>query len=86
MMGFQFLRQRPIDKYIVDFACLKLKLIVEIDGDSHADKEAHDAQRQQALELMGFTVLRFADHLVKTHIDGVVNGIANWIEDAKRVN
>jgi very-short-patch-repair endonuclease len=34
-LGYQFLRQRPIDKYIVDFYCPALNLVIEIDGVSH---------------------------------------------------
>jgi very-short-patch-repair endonuclease len=38
MLGYSFLRQRPILNYIVDFYCPKLKLVIEIDGDSHRAK------------------------------------------------
>ncbi len=37
MMGYQFYRQKPIENYIVDFYCPALKLIVEIDGEYHAN-------------------------------------------------
>jgi len=35
MMGYKFRRQRPIDNYIVDFICLPLQLIIEVDGITH---------------------------------------------------
>ncbi len=38
MKGYDFHRQKLIDKYIVDFFCPKLKLIIEIDGESHIYK------------------------------------------------
>ena len=44
--GFKFRRQHSIDKYIVDFFCLELDLIIEIDGDVHAYKEEYDKKRQ----------------------------------------
>ncbi len=50
MSGYQFLRQRPIGNYIVDFFCHKLKLVIEIDGESHADKKETDRIRQDYLE------------------------------------
>jgi very-short-patch-repair endonuclease len=37
--GYRFLRQKPIDEYIVDFFCERLKLVIEIDGETHNDKE-----------------------------------------------
>ena len=81
MEGYQFLRQRPIGNYIVDFFCHKLKLVIEIDGDSHENKVVEDEKRQNDLEKMGLTVLRFGDHTVKTHIEGILNAIYNWIEE-----
>ena len=36
---FRFLRQRPIDNFIVDFYCAELKLVIEVDGDSHFTNE-----------------------------------------------
>jgi very-short-patch-repair endonuclease len=40
MRGFDFDRQRPIYRYIVDFYCKDLKLAIEIDGSSHDSEEA----------------------------------------------
>lgn len=59
--GFGFKRQRPIDRFIADFFCADLKLIIEIDGSSHIGKEAYDAYRQQRLENLGYTVIRFRE-------------------------
>ncbi|MDP2993407.1 MAG: DUF559 domain-containing protein, partial [Deltaproteobacteria bacterium] len=42
MKGYDFHRQKPIDNYIVDFFCTKLRLIIEIDGDSHLFKGEED--------------------------------------------
>ncbi len=42
MRGYQFMRQKPIGEYIVDFFCSKLKLVIEIDGESHVDKYEQD--------------------------------------------
>jgi very-short-patch-repair endonuclease len=81
MNGYQFMRQKPIEEYIVDFFCSKLKLIIEIDGESHAYNEIKDRKRQKKLESLGFTVLRYDDHAVKTEIEGVMNSISYWIRD-----
>jgi len=81
MLGYQFMRQKPIKRYIVDFFCSKLKLIIEIDGDSHYGKEEKDKKRQEELEGLGLSFLRFDDLDVKFKMDEVVNGIKKWIEE-----
>ena len=57
--GYKFRRQMPIDAYIVDFACIELKIVVEIDGAQHQEKIGFDEQRTACLESMGYTVVRF---------------------------
>lgn len=82
VMGLQFMRQKPISKYIVDFYCSKFKLVIEIDGNSHASEEARkkDIVRQKYLESLGLTVLRFDDRDIKQNIDSVVRAIEAWIK------
>ena len=81
--GHQFRRQRPIDNYIVDFVCLKLKLIIEVDGISHEHGEVanQDAIRQGKLEELGFKVIRYTDDEVLTQINRVRESILGTIED-----
>lgn len=79
--GYQFMRQKPIDDYIVDFYCGKLNLVIEIDGESHSEKADADLIRQKKLESMGLSVLRFYDLDVKRNIEGVVSAIEKWIND-----
>jgi very-short-patch-repair endonuclease len=59
-IGFHFRRQVPIGRFVVDFACLKAKLVVEVDGVQHAlgGLDA-DIKRDAVLAKMGFRVLRF---------------------------
>lgn len=78
--GFDFDRQKPIDRYIVDFFCHDLMLAVEIDGDSHRLKGPDDEQRQARLEALGIRFLRFMDIEIKTNLDGVILAIDAWIE------
>ena len=85
MEGFKFRRQRPILKYIVDFVCLELKLIIEIDGITH-DFEAvvkNDNIRKMELENAGFTLIRFQDREVLGNLEGVAESIALIINDLK---
>ncbi len=78
------MRQKPIGDYIVDFFCNKLKLVIEIDGISHNEKSASDQIRQQKLESLGLSVLRFYEWDVKKDIHAVVRVIENWIEEFER--
>jgi len=80
MLGFGFLRQKPIEKYIVDFYCPKLKLVIEIDGDSHREKFENDQTRENDLKALGLHVLRFTDRKVKQDMSNVLWGIQCWIE------
>jgi very-short-patch-repair endonuclease len=83
LQGYTFNRQKPLDEYIVDFYCKKLRLVIEVDGDSHDGKENYDRQRQQRLEELGLTVIRFYDHDVMKHLDGVlykISGTAKELE------
>ena len=62
-LGVKFRRQHPVESYIADFACVEAKLIVEIDGVSHADdaQRAYDAERTRVLAEAGWRVLRLRD-------------------------
>lgn len=70
--GFKFKRQEPLGDYVVDFICHAAKLIVELDGGQHADREAADVERTRWLESQGFRVLRFWNNEVLANIEGVM--------------
>ena len=73
MLGYQFRRQRPISNYIVDFVCLPLKLIIEVDGITHDNEIAisKDKKRDEKLNGLGFTTLRFSSWEVLNQINAV---------------
>jgi very-short-patch-repair endonuclease len=70
-----FRRQVRIKQYIVDFACHRAHLIVELDGGHHASTTAADAERTKTLETNGYRVLRFWNNDVLGNIDGVLEVI-----------
>jgi very-short-patch-repair endonuclease len=80
LKGYQFLRQRPIGKYVADFFCKDLKLIIELDGLTHEGKEIEDKIRQKNLENSGYTILRFKDAEVMNNIEDVQIQLEEWIE------
>ncbi len=77
LMDLSFRRQMPIAGFIVDFACPSGKLIVELDGSHHGVPENAEAdlKRAQALEKLGWTVIRFWNDDVLKDIDGVCQHI-----------
>jgi very-short-patch-repair endonuclease len=88
MKGYQFMRQKPIDNYIVDFYCSKLQLVIEIDGETHLYDGAieKDEMRQTKLESLGLYFLRFDDLEVKQDIEVVISKIEKWIEEFEAKN
>ena len=75
------LRQRPIDHFIVDFYCPSLKLVIEVDGDSHFTEEGleYDRERTQRLESYGLTVIRFTNQQILQDFESVCGVIHQWI-------
>ena len=75
--GVKFRKQHPVGRYIADFACLNLKIIIELDGGQHADdvRVRRDAERTRFLESQGFQVLRFWNHDVMENTEAVVETI-----------
>jgi very-short-patch-repair endonuclease len=75
--GLKFRRQHPVGNYIVDFANLDAKLIIEVDGGQHNESGMieEDKQRTKWLESKGFKVLRFWNSDVFENLDGVLEKI-----------
>jgi len=70
-----FRRQVAIGPYIVDFLCLRYRLVIEVDGEIHSTVAArrHDEEREKYLRGEGFSVLRFANHEVVTRLPDVLD-------------
>ena len=79
LAGIKFLRQKPIDGYIVDFYCAALGLVVEIDGDSHADKAEYDTERTHILNAYGLCVVRYTNEEVLYNPVGVYQHLSEQI-------
>jgi very-short-patch-repair endonuclease len=74
-LGWRFRRQFPVTPYVVDFACLEARLIVEADGGQHARPGDHD-RRDGALRAKGWRVLRFWNDEILANRPGVLQTIA----------
>jgi len=75
----KFRRQKVIGNYIVDFAANAPKLVVELDGDSHAGQESYDAARTRYLESEGYRVVRYSNTEVMENMDGVLSHLSGVI-------
>lgn len=72
LAGMKFRRQQTIGSFIVDFYCDKLKLVIEVDGESHEGRLEEDRKRQIFLERNGLKVIRFTNDEVLGNIEGLL--------------
>lgn len=77
----KFRRQYSVGGFVVDFYCPKLKLAIEIDGDSHIGDEAeeYDRARQKYIESAGIRFLRFTNNNIYYNLESVLNSISEFI-------
>ena len=83
---YDFDRQKPINNYIVDFFCNELMLAIEIDGDSHSERKSYDQHRQNRLESIGISFLRFDGFQVINNTNCVLQFIFDWIENYEKTH
>ena len=91
--GFKIRRQHPIDRFIADFYCAQANLVIEIDGDTHAelDQIEYDVACTDWLNQQGYAVIRFSNEDVAKRFDAVLKEIISicqvrWVaNDSKAV-
>jgi len=83
--GFKFRRQHPIDRYIADFYCHEAALVVEVDGGIHLEKsnKEYDIERDNTLEKLGITTLRFTNEEVTSDMVAVLENIKMHLNSPK---
>ena len=82
LYGFKFVRQEAIESFIVDFVCRDKRLMVEVDGGQHSEN-ARDRARDQILTRAGYRVLRFWNSDVLKNREGVLQAIADVLNDRR---
>jgi very-short-patch-repair endonuclease len=84
--GFKFHRQKPLNRYIADFYCPELMLVIEVDGDSHYEEDAkeYDLERTINLEQSKIKVIRYNNLDVLSNIEGVWESLSEEIEKRKK--
>jgi very-short-patch-repair endonuclease len=81
--GYNFRRQAPLDGYILDFAEFTQRLIIEVDGTQHGEREGErkDKIRDAHFKAAGFQVLRFWNIDINTEMDGVIYKILSVLKE-----
>ncbi len=77
LSGYKFNRQVVIEPCIVDFICLKAKLIIEADGGQHLEQRQADTKRTEYLESLGYEIMRFWNNDILNNITSVLEQINN---------
>ncbi len=80
--GYKFRRQHPLLRYVADFYCHQLKLVIEIDGEYHqtVEQKKLDKERTVNIEFQGLYVIRFTNDEVLTDMDSVLRKIKEFIK------
>lgn len=79
IMGYKFLRQKPINRFILDFYCAKLLLAIEVDGGYHQTQQNRDEGRDLILSGLGIKTIRYTDDAVMTKLKDVATDIKQQI-------
>jgi very-short-patch-repair endonuclease len=85
--GYRFRRQFPIGPYFADFCCLPVRLVIEVDGDQHAEpaQALHEVRRTAWLSRNNFHVVRFPSSDVITNIENVLDVIERVVSEQEQL-
>jgi very-short-patch-repair endonuclease len=78
--GCKFRRQHPIGPFVVDFACVECKVVVEVDGETHLSRREDDERRSDFLRTEGWCVLRYWNTEVYDELESVKEAIYRMCE------
>ncbi|MCX6141778.1 MAG: endonuclease domain-containing protein [Ignavibacteriales bacterium] len=86
LLGERFLRQYGVDQYVLDFYCPRLRIAIEVDGDSHfaIGAREYDEQREQHIGTYGIHFLRFTNVDIYNNLDGVLLSILQLVEEQEK--
>ena len=81
--GYKFTRQKPMFRFILDFYCSELLLVIEIDGGSHIKKRERDILRDKFLRCLNIETIRFENEEILNNLEKVKNNIIKTIKERK---
>ena len=82
-MNYKFTRQKPLNRFILDFYCSELLLVIEIDGGYHFKKQNYDKERDKFLNCLNIKTIRFKNEEVLTNLETVKSEIIKNIQERK---
>ena len=85
ILGMRFRQQHPINKYISDFYCHPIRLVVEVDGGIIGVKEQkdYDIGREGNLNEFGIKVIRFSNNDIENNLGRVLNEMSEVSQNRK---
>ncbi len=83
-LGYKFRRQHGISKYIVDFYCPVLRLVVEIDGRIHDEVANHDTIRENYLKNIGLAIKRYTAKEVNDNLEWILSDLKECCDNLFR--
>ncbi|MCK5332325.1 endonuclease domain-containing protein [Candidatus Parcubacteria bacterium] len=81
---YKFIRQKPLDNFIVDYYCSELLFAIEIDGDSHAQQINYDISRTEKLNKLGIKIVRYTNFEILDNIAGVYDDLKIKVGERKK--
>ncbi|WP_369821490.1 endonuclease domain-containing protein [Novosphingobium sp. CF614] len=83
--GLKFRRQFPIAGYVADFACVEVRLLIEVDGIVHdmGERPAHDARRDAILDASGWQVMRIPATTILADLTGTATSMVAFAESLR---
>ena len=81
--NYKFTRQKPLNRFILDFYCSELLLVIEIDGGSHIKKRERDILRDKFLRCLNIETIRFENEEILNNLEKVKNNIIKTIKERK---
>jgi len=82
-MNYKFTRQKPLDRFILDFYCSELLLVIEIDGGYHIKKQEQDSKRDKFLNCLNIKTIRFKNEEILNELNKVKSEIIKIIQERK---
>lgn len=80
-LWYKFTRQKPLWPYIADFYCSKLKLVIEVDGESHIGNEEYDAMRDYDMRKLWIKTIRYTNDQVLSNGNKIYDDICFEIKE-----
>ncbi len=83
IFGLQFRRQHPINRFIADFYCPKLKLVIEANGNIHEihENKEYDIGRSEIFNAFGIIVIRFTNKQIIENIENTITQIETTVKE-----